>query len=298
VTVTLAEWGKRRHSAPGAVNVLNGLSMQNTRPEDRRPQNRNRLTALAAGFFATVFLVTSAIALALTFWLSPFIAPVAGLLVAGTWTTVAWRSARSTVLDLSDVEDADERKHARLFNAAAALSATTGVSHPELYIVDDPAINAMATGPNAREAAIVVTSGLLDNLEVVEIEAVLSSIFFRIKSEQIAVETFAVPTVGAAIVAWLQRLFFLPLPLIERVLAWLHPADDEFEIDMASTLITRYPPALASALEKMEGRSALSLGTAVTAHLWMAPPVNVATRPETAGVHKPLRDRVAVLQEL
>jgi heat shock protein HtpX len=280
--------------------------MQNARPEDRQSQNRSRLFTLAGGFFASVFVITTIVVLALTFWLSPLIGPVVGLAVAGVWTFLAWKSGRSTVLDLSDVEAADERRHARLFNAAAALSASTGVSPPEMYVVDDPAINAMATGTDPRQAAIVVTSGLVNDLDVVEIEAVLSLVFFRIKSGQIVPETFVVPTFGAGVVlaeqlddlTWLQRLLCLPSPLIDRLLAWLHPADSEFETDIASTLTTRYPPALASALEKMMGRSALAMGTSVTAHLWMAPPVNVATRPESAGVHKPLRDRVAVLQEL
>jgi heat shock protein HtpX len=280
--------------------------MQNARPEHQQAQNRNRLFVLAGGFFVTVMVVTTVVALVLTFWLSLVIGPIIGFLVASTWTFAAWKSARSTVLDLSDVEPASERRHARLFNAAAALSASTGVAPPEMYIVDDPAINALATGTDPRRAAIVVTSGLVQSLEVVEIEAVLSLVFYRIKSGQIVPETFVVPTVGASAVlaeqldniVWLQRLLFLPMPFIDRVLAWLHPADAEFETDIASTLTTRYPPALASALEKMMGRSALAMGTAVTAHLWMAPPVNVATRPESAGVHKPLRDRVAVLQEL
>jgi heat shock protein HtpX len=175
-----------------------------------------------------------------------------------------------------------------------------------MYIVDDTAVNAMATGRTSREAAIVVTSGLLDAMDVVELESVLALIFYRIKSEQIAPETFLVPTVGASAVlaeqvdgmAWLQKLLFTPMPVIERIVGWMHPPNDEFEIDMASTLFTRYPPALATALQKMDGRSALALGAAVTAHLWLAPSLNVATRPETAGVHKSLRERVAVLQEL
>lgn len=289
-----------------AVNVFSVLSLQNTRPDDRLAQNRRRLVILAAGFFAWVFFVSTIVALILTAWISPFIGPVIGLVVAAVWVGIAWTSGRSSILDLSDVEPADERRHARLFNAAAALSATTGVAPPEMYIVDDPAINAMATGLQAQKAAIVITSGLLDNLDVVEVEAVLALIFHRIKSEQILAETFVVPTFGVSAVlgeqmdnvAWLQRLLFAPMPLVERILAWLHPADADFEIDIASTLITRYMPALASALQKMEGRSALAMGAAVTAHLWLAPLVNVATRPETASVHKPLRERVAVLREL
>lgn len=280
--------------------------MENARPEDRLAENRRRLVILAAGFAAWVFVISTVIVLVLTFWISPYIAPVIGVVISGSWTLISWKSARSTVLDLSDVEPANERKHARLFNAAAALSASTGVVPPEMYIVDDTAVNAMATGRSSREAAIVVTSGLLDVMDVVELESVLALIFYRIKSEQIAPETFVVPTFGASAVlaeqvdglGWLQKLLFSPMPFIERIVAWMHPVNDEFEIDMASTLFTRYPPALATALEKMDGRSALALGAAVTAHLWLAPPLNVATRLETAGVHKPLRERVAVLQEL
>jgi heat shock protein HtpX len=192
-----------------------------------------------------------------------------------------------------------------LFNAAAALSATTGVTPPELYVVDDTAINAMAVQQRSG-AAIVATTGLLEHLDVVEVEAVLALLFQRIKSQELLAQTFVVPTVGAAAVfaehfddkPGLRKLLLSPMPLIERVLTWLHPADAEFDVDIAATLITRYPPALASALQKMDGHSALAMGTPVTAHLWLAPPVNVSLLQSGTGLHKPLSERVAVLQEL
>jgi heat shock protein HtpX len=295
-----------RHFGSGPVNVFCTLTMQNTRPQDRLSEQRRRLFTLVAGFVVSTFLVVTIVALLLTFWISPFIAPVVGLVVAAVLLGFAWTSARSTVLDLSDVEPADKRKHARLFNVAAALSASTGVAPPEMYIVDDPAVNAMATGLDVRRSAIVVTSGLLDTLEVVEIEAVLAWVFHRIKTEQIAAETLLVSTFGMSAVwaeqvdgvAWLQKLLMVPMPIVDRIVAWLHPAENEFALDIESTLITRYPPALATAMQKMDGHSALAMGAAVTAHLWFAPPLNVATRPDLAGVHKPLRERIAVLQEL
>lgn len=284
----------------------NALDMKTT-SQTRQLENRRRAIVLASGFGAWTFGLVSVIFWILTAWWAPiFVAPAIGLIVAVTWVLVAWKQGPSVVLDLSDVEPASESQHARLFNAAVALSASTGVTPPELYVVDDPAINAMAVGQKSRETAIAVTTGLLDELSVVEVEAVLALIFYRIKSEDVSAGTFAVPTIGAVAVLgehiddvpWLSRLLLAPMPVIERFLMWLHPAESEFDVDVASTLITRYPPALASALDKMDGRSALAMGTPVTAHLWLAPPINVALSTASAGIHKPLSERVAVLQEL
>lgn len=280
--------------------------MENITHRELLLANRRRAYFLVAGFAFVVFVLVTLVSLLLVGWFVPIFAPAIGLLAAVIWVTLAWKGARSTVLELSDAEPADEVRHARFFNSAAALSVLTGVAPPELYVVDDPGVNAMATGTKVRDSAVVVTTGLLENLDVVELEAVLALLFQRIKSEEILAETLAVPTVGGT-AAWgerlddspfLQKILMSPMPAVERLLAWLHPAESEFEVDMASTLITRYPPALASALNKMDGRSALALGTPVTAHLWLAPPVNVALRPSVAALHKPLSERVAVLQEL
>jgi heat shock protein HtpX len=269
--------------------------------------HRKRAIVVAATFGALVYLIFFALIMSLTVWWAPlWVAPVVSLLVAAIWIGIAWFNAASAVLDLSEVEPAEGPQAARLINAATGLSGAAGISMPDMYVVDDPAINAMATGRDSRNASVVVTSGLLNELDLVELEAVLALVFHRIKTGQIGPETLAVATYGAVAVLgesvdqWMavQRILLSPMPLIEKVLVALHPADDEPIADIASTLITRYPPALASALEKMEGRSALAMGTRVTAHLWVAPPVNVATKTATAGVHKPLRDRVAVLREL
>lgn len=264
--------------------------------------SRRRAIAIAALFGASVFLV----AFVVLFLLLGVLAVVPALLVAGAWVGLAWLRADATVLDLADAEPADEQSHARLFNVTAGLCAAMGVSPPDLYVVEDDARNAMAVGRDAHHSALVVTQGLLEVLSLVELEAVVAHQLFRIKSGEVVPETFVVPTVGASValaerldgIEWLQRIVSVPTPLVERVLVRLHPGQSDLDTDIAAMQFTRYPPALATALEKMSGRSALAMGTPATAHLWIAPPLSATSRPSVVHMHAPIAERVAVLQEM
>ncbi len=233
-------------------------------------------------------------------------APVVGLIAAVAWVLIAWRRGESVVLDLCDVDDADPDDHARLFNVVGGLCAAMGLPAPSLYVIDDPALNALAVGRNANNASIAVTQGLLNESTVVELEAIVALQMYRIKAGDIAPETFAVLTFGAPAVLselcdeWdvLRRFFALPLPLIEQALTKLHPSRHELDTDLAAVEFTRYPPALAAGLTRMEGRSAVGVATPVTAHLWAAPSMALSANTAIAHINAPLNQRIAVLNEL
>lgn len=259
---------------------------------------------MATAFGASVFIITGLIALLI--FRNLWIAILIGVAAAVGWLSAAWFKATNVVLDLSEVEPASESDHARLFNVCAGMCVTVGTSAPDIYVVEDSALNAMAVGRNPRSAALVVTTGLLEELTLIELEAVVAFELLRIKLLDTAPETYVVPTVGAAAVLgeaadrwqWLQRILFAPMPLIERVLVWLYAGRKDVSLDVATVSFTQYPPALASALEKMDGKSALAMGTPVTAHLWMAPPLGLRASTSLSKIHVPLAERVAVLREL
>ena len=257
-----------------------------------------------AGFGACVFVVITVLFLLVQ---AKYLAPVVGIVVAAVWIAIAALRADNVVLDLSEVEPASEKDHARLFNVVAGLCSTMGVPAPALYIVEDPALNAMATGRDDHHGSLVFTTGAIEQLSVVELEALSALLLYRLKAGDVGAQTIVVPTVGiSAVLAevadkwdWLRRILLVPMPLIQRTMIKLHPAREELETDVAAVQFTRYPPALATALEKMDGHSVLAMGSLVTAHLWAAPPLSVAARPPNAAlVHAPLRERIAVLQEL
>lgn len=276
---------------------------ESTQSEARLALNKRRVMALFAMFSGGIFLVLSLILAAAGLGI---VGVVIALIVALATTFLAWSRADSTVLDLSDVELADESRDPRLFNVTDGLCAAIGVGIPRLYVADEPSLNAMVAGRDAKSSSIVVTRGLLDELSLVELEAVVSLLLYRVKSGDVATETVAVTTVGSfgalserfSNVDWLSRALSLPLPLVERAYRWIHPARYELDVDIAATMFTRYPPALASALEKMQGRTIVAAACSVTTHLWIAPPLPVSSRHDFSGIHAEISDRISVLHEL
>lgn len=271
--------------------------------EERVRLNKKRTAVLSLAFGGVVALL---ITIVLAIFLPPLLALVIGVAVAGGWFAWGWLKADEIVLDLSDTDSADEDDHARLFNVAAGLCAAMGVPPPALYVVEEPALNALAVGRSPRHASLVFTEGLLEELDLVELEAVTSLLLFKIKAHDTVTETIVIPTIGAVGVLsemaddvdWLSRVLAWPMPLVEKVLAWVHPSRSEIDTDLAAIGTTRYPPALASALEKMNGRSAIAAACPVTEHLWIAPPLAMSSRRNAALIHAQLPERISVLQEL
>ena len=98
---------------------------------------------------------------------------------------------------MSRAQPADPQQYRRLYNLVEGLCIAGGLPQPRVYVVDDPAPNAFATGRNPQHAAIAVTTGLLEKLNRVELEGVIAHELSHIKNYDILVSTLAVTLVGA-----------------------------------------------------------------------------------------------------
>ena len=206
--------------------------------------------------------------------------------VAAGATAAAWRWSDAVVLAGSRARPADPVAHARLHNLVEGLCASAGLPKPRLFVVDAPALNAFATGRHPRRAALVATTGLLDGLTRLELEAVVAHELAHVRQRDTAVSTLAAATIGLA-------LGPVP-PLRERALGRALPPDRERWADLAAVALTRYPPGLVAALEKLRRGPTVVAGTpAAFAHLWIQTPV---ARP--GGTHPPLQERIEALLEL
>ncbi|HLI52735.1 MAG TPA: M48 family metalloprotease [Acidimicrobiales bacterium] len=173
--------------------------------------------------------------------------------------------------------EADPRTDARLWNLVEGLSIGAGVRQPRLLVVDSPGLNALAAGTSPNRAVLAVTTGLLDELKRIELEGVLAEEIFLIRHGHTRPATVVAATWGVG------RRFAVP-------------ADRDAVADLGAVSLTRYPPALASALEKVEAKGAVVAGqTSRLAHLWLADP-----RPDAvvARGRLPLSERVEALREL
>ncbi len=298
---------------------------------DQVASNKRRSIALVAAFIVLIV----AIAWAFNFLIGY---GVAGLLIAllfavGSSGFAYWKSD-AVALRMSHAQPADPTEYARLHNVVEGLCIAAGLPKPRLYIIDDDAPNAFATGRNPQHAAVAVTTGLLAKMNRVELEGVLAHELSHIKNYDILVSTLAVTLVGviALMSDWGLRSIFwggsrgrdregnngnqifallgfallIFTPIVARLMQFAVSRRREALADVSGVTLTRYPPGLISALEKLkDDQTVVHSGSRATAHLWIEAPV---ARKEEEGrlawlgrlfdTHPPLDARIEALREL
>lgn len=227
------------------------------------------------------------------------------------------------VIKLAGARRATDQEFPDFYNTVENLSITAGLPMPKIYIVNDSAPNAFATGRDPEHAALAVTTGLLQILNKSELEGVIAHELSHIGNRDMLVSTVAVVLVG--FVAILSDLFLrsrlhgfrsndrdsragavlLALALVAAILAPIGATllqlaisrRREFLADASGALLTRYPEGLASALQKIGGSSApLRRASTATAHLYIANPFgSKRSFSNLFMTHPPIAARVAAL---
>ena len=257
--------------------------------EDRIAANRRRAALMLVAAAGTVSVVVWVVALVLGAPLAGVVvAVVAGLAVAG----VAYGTCDALALALARARPADAVEHARLHNVVEGLCFSSGLPKPQVLVVVDDALNALSAGRSPKRAAVAVTTGLLAHLNAVEMEAVVAHELSHVKSYDVLVSTLAVPLVALP-------ASVLPGAGGARLVGAVVGSRREPVADLSGVALTRYPPALISALEKLrDGEVAVRAARRATgraiAHLWIHPPVTGVT----VVTHPPLAERIEALREL
>lgn len=210
-----------------------------------------------------------------------------------------------------------------LWNIVENLSITAGLPMPKVYVVDDPAPNAFATGRDPKHAVVAVTTGLLGILNRTELEGVIAHELSHIGNRDMLVSTVAVVLAGFlailadiflrmtlfgggdrdnkgnALFAVLAIVGIILAPIAAQLIQLAISRKREFLADASGALLTRYPDGLASALQKISqsGRPMRSANDA-TAHLFIANPFGSGARKSVHKLfmtHPPVEERVAAL---
>ena len=303
---------------------------------DQVAQNKRRSILLILAFVGLVIAVGFAFNLVIGG--GPIFLVIA-LVVAGGAAAVSYWKSDAIALRVSRAHPASIDEYGRLHNLVEGLCIAGGLPKPRLYVVEDPSPNAFATGRDPKHAAIAVTTGLLEKLNRVELEGVLAHELSHIKNYDILVSTLAVTMVGVIAIAadvgvrfmWfgmgrsrndsndsqggggltiILALFGFALlilsPLIGRAMQAAVSRRRETLADVSGVELTRYPPGLISALEKLRDDYTVVGSTShATAHLWIEQPQAVAE--DEGGMarvnrmfntHPPLEERIALLREL
>lgn len=294
--------------------------------------NKRRTALLVVGFVFFLVLVGWAAGLYIG-------SPLWGTVIALAFSAVAafgsyWKSD-VIALRVSRAVPADPATYQRLHNLVEGLCIASGLPKPAIYVIDDAAPNAFATGRNPRHAAIAVTTGLLDKMNRVELEGVLAHELSHIRNYDILISTMTVTMVGAiALLSDLAiRLMWWnggrvrrsgdrsdsgnPLAIVGFVLLILAPViamvlqaavgrRRETLADVSACQMTRYPPGLISALEKLQADTTVThAASTATAHMWIEQPLSgVGDAGRLSRLHSlfnpppPLEERIALLREI
>jgi heat shock protein HtpX len=296
--------------------------------------NKRRSVLLILAFVVLVVAVGWAVDVLLGFGIAGV---VIALVVAVAFSFGAYWKSDAIALAVSHARPADPVEHARLYNLVEGLCIAAGLPMPRVYVIEDDAPNAFATGRDPRHAAIAVTTGLLRKLNRVELEGVLAHELSHVKNYDILVSTLAVTLVGvltlladislrflwfggprhrddrsgggggpAALLGILGFALLLLAPLAGRLMQFAVSRRREALADVSGVALTRYPPGLISALEKLrDDTTVVHSASRATAHLWIEAPV---ARTQSEGkqawlnrlfdTHPPLDERIAALREL
>ena len=245
-----------------------------------------------------------------------------GLIGAAFYVLVTYYSGSKLALAVNSAQEIQKRDNPRLYRLVENLAITDGLPTPKVYIMHDPALNAFATGRDPKHSAVCVTSGLLEVMTDDELQGVLAHEMGHIKNYDIrvAMVAFALTAIISLLADIMLRLtwfsnddrennnqIFLVLGIVAAILAPLVASliqlavsrQREYLADATGALTTRYPEALASALEKIKNTSSVvKKQNTATAHLFFANPLKGGSLASLFSTHPPIDDRIARLRSM
>jgi heat shock protein HtpX len=259
---------------------------------------------------------------------------IIALIVWGIMSLVAFFQGDNILLAVSRARKISRDDHPRLYNVVEEMKIASGLEKmPDIYIMDDPALNAFATGRDSGKSAVVITSGLLEKLNRDELQGVIGHEVAHIKNRDVLLMAMCAVMLGTIVIlAWYATrvLFFSGMaggrrssksgggqaqlialavgivlmilaPIAAQLIYFAISRKREYLADASSALYTRYPEGLASALEKIAA-SPVQLKTAnqATAPMYTVNPFRQERRPATdlTSTHPPISERIRILRAM
>ncbi|MCH7790583.1 MAG: M48 family metallopeptidase [Acidobacteria bacterium] len=295
-------------------------------------KNKRASLVLLAGFFALLAALGAGAGLFLGG--SPE-AAIAGVLIAIGLTIFSYYASSRMTLSMTGAKPADPSEYAQVHNLVEGMAIAAGIPKPTVYVVQDPAPNAFATGRDPDHAAVAVTTGLIETMNRVELEGVIAHEIGHVRNYDIRIMTVAVATAGSIAIftdVFFRLMFFsgmsnsrrnrggnggnplaLVAVLIVAVLAPLAAALMKAAIsrrretiaDATAVELTRYPTGLRQALEKLHADTRVVRRTShATSHLWIETPDD--HQPGNKGrafndmfdTHPPITERIDLLRAM
>lgn len=246
------------------------------------------------------------------------------VILATIMNLISFFAGDSIALGIAGAKAIKKDANPYVFRMVENLSITAGIPTPKIYIINDPAMNAFATGRDPQHASIALTTGIIEGLQNEELEGVIAHELSHIKNYDIRLMMIVIVCVGiiALMADWLTRSLFWRrsdsdnrnnnaiFMIIGLVLAILSPLfakliqlaisrKREYLADASGALLTRYPEGLAKALEKIASqKQALKHANKATAHLYIANPFGSEKMANLFSTHPPIASRISALRSM
>jgi heat shock protein HtpX len=243
------------------------------------------------------------------------------ILGAGVYALIQYFAASKLAVMATGAKEIQKRDNPRMYRMVENLAITEGMPMPKVYIINDPAPNAFATGRDPKHAVVAATTGLLDIMDDNELEGVLAHELAHVKNYDIRVSMIAfglVSAIGLLADVALHFAFFrssdsnespsplfmiigivviLLAPIVAAMVQMAVSRQREYLADATGAMTTRYPEGLASALEKLQQHSRpMRRQNTATAHLFFANPLKGGGLSNLFSTHPPLDQRIKRLR--
>lgn len=241
---------------------------------------------------------------------------------AALYALFQYFAASKLAVAATGAQEIEKRDNPRLYRTVENLSIATGMPMPKVYIIDDPAPNAFATGRDPKHAIVAATTGLLDIMDDTELEAVMAHELGHVKNYDIRVSMIAfglVSAIGILSDIALRMFFFggdrrennmspivfiigvvliVLAPIMAALIQMAVSRQREYLADATGALTTRHPEGLASALEKLgQAGQPMKRQSSSTAHLFFSNPLKPSFFSKLFSTHPPIEDRIARLKK-
>ena len=297
--------------------------------------NKIKSTIIVAGFFvfvtAAVYILVQATSVYLGYEFGGLGFMGIALIISGISSYVGYYYSDRIVLSISKAREADRKKDFNFYTVSENLAIASGIAKPKLYVIEDSAPNAFATGRDPEHAVVCATIGLLNKLNRTELEGVIAHELCHIKNYDTRLMSVVSVLVGivallgdwflrisfhgrrsdndkgqlGAILLILGLVFAILSPIIAQLIQFAVSRRREFVADAGSVSITKQPQGLIAALEKISSDTeALEVANKATAHLFIVSPFKGKIKGAVgrfAGLfntHPPVNERIRTLRSM
>lgn len=257
---------------------------------------------------------------------SPIFGFAFAFIAALIYSVIAYFQGQAIVLKAVGAKEVTKQEYPHLFHAIEGLAIAANIPTPKAFVIDDPALNAFATGKDPSNSSITVTTGLLKKLNREELEGVVAHEMSHIKNYDIRMMLLTTVMIGITILLsdillntflWGRRsneegnqmtivliivgvVFAILAPIIGQLIQLAISRKREYLADSNGALITRNPGGLASALEKISDNPNVKRANKATAHLFISSPFKNSKSFLTKlfSTHPPIEDRIMRLKSM